>query len=55
MKHTTFLTALLSLGLLCGVNSSHAAQPQEKPAYLDASRPIEESVEDSLSGMSLEE
>ena len=32
MKHTTFLTALLSLGLLCGVNSSHAAQPQEKPA-----------------------
>ena len=51
MKHTTFLTALLSLGLLCGVNSSHAAQPQEKPAYLDASRPIEERVEDALSRM----
>ena len=55
MKHTTFFTALLSLGLLCGVSSSHAAQPQEKPAYLDASRPIEERVEDALSRMTLEE
>lgn len=55
MKHTTFLTALLSLGLLCGVSPSHAAQPQEKPAYLDASRPIEERVEDALSRMTLEE
>ena len=55
MKHTTFLTALLSLGLLCGAKTVPAAIPQEKPAYLDASRSIEERVKDALSRMTLEE
>ena len=53
MKHALLFTTLLSLSLWGGLPSYLNAQSVTSPVYLDASRPMEERVEDALSRMTI--
>ncbi len=58
MRRTYLIYTTLSLAILWGIQTGNAVTPsttEAKPAYLDATCPIEERVEDALSRMTLEE